>query len=103
MATISIYLSIYLSIYIYIYICRRPPPTLQKMGHHRGIEFADFRVSKAWQFSKYNVRRYPIFEVETLMGTHQVREVRGATSHDPSRSQLVFHHKASVSTGLRVG
>ena len=73
------------------------------MGHHRGIKFVDFRVIKAWQFSKYNVRRDPIFEVETLMGTHQVKEVGGATSHDPSRSQLVFYHKASVSSGLLVG
>ena len=73
------------------------------MGHHRGIKFADFRVIKAWQFSKYNVRRDPIFEVETLISTHQVKEVGGATSHDPSRSQLVFHHKASVSSRLLVG
>ena len=75
---------------IYTYICSRLPPTLQKMGHHRRIEFVDFRVIKAWQFSKYNVRRDPIYKVETLMGTHQVKEVEGATSHDPSRSQLVF-------------
>ena len=73
-----------------IYICRGPPPTLQNMGHHRGIEFANFRVIKAWQFYKYNVRRDPIFEVETLMGTYQVKEIRSATSHDPSMSQLVL-------------
>ena len=73
------------------------------MEPHNGIEFADFGVYKAWQFSKYNVRRDPIFEMETLMGTHQVKEVGGATSHDPSRSQLVFQHKASVSSGLLVG
>ena len=81
---------------------QRPPPTLQKMGHNRGIKFADFRVIKVWQFSKYNVRSDFIFEVETLMGTHQVKEVGGATSQDPSRSQLVFHHKVSVSSGLVV-
>ena len=37
------------------------------------------------------------------MGTHQVKEVGGATSHDPSRSQLASHLKASVSNGLLVG
>ena len=47
------------------------------MGPHLGIEFADFGVYNAWQFSKYNVRRDPIFEVETLMGTHQIKEVGG--------------------------
>ena len=47
----------------------------KKMGPHKGIEFADFGVYKAWQFSKYNVRRATKFEVETLMGTHQVKEV----------------------------
>ena len=46
-----------------------------EMGPHNGIEFADFGLFKAWQFSKYNVMRHPIFEVETLMGTHQVKEV----------------------------
>ena len=45
------------------------------MGPHNGIDFADFGVYKAWQFSKYHVRRDPIFEMETLMGTHQVKEV----------------------------
>ena len=90
--------------YIYIYItCSRPPPMLQKMGPHNGIEFADFNVTKAWQFSKYNVRRDTIFEVETFMGTHQVKAVGGATSHDPCRSQLASHHKASFSSGLLVG
>ena len=87
----------------HIYItCSRPIPMLQKMGPHNGIEFADFGVYKAWQFSKYNVRRDPIFEVETLMGTHQVKEVGSATFHDSSRSQLASHHKASVSNGLLV-
>ena len=76
---------------------------LQKMDPHNGREFADFGVYKAWQFSKYNVRRATIFEVETLMGTNQVKEVRNATSHDPSRSQLAYHHKASFSSGLLVG
>ena len=37
------------------------------------------------------------------MGTHQVKEVGGATSHDPSRSQLASHYKASVSNGFLVG
>ena len=37
------------------------------------------------------------------MGTHQVKEVGGATSHDPSRSQLASHLKDSVSNGLLVG
>ena len=83
--------------------CSRPPPTLQKMGPHNGIDFADFGVYKAWQFSKYNVRRDPIVEMETLMGTHQVKEVGGATSHDPSRSQLASHLKDSVFNGLLVG
>ena len=36
-----------------------------KNGPHKKIEFADFGVFKVWQFSKYNVRRDPIFEVET--------------------------------------
>ena len=36
---------------------------------------ADFDVYKAWQFSKYNVRRDPIFDVETLMATHRIKEV----------------------------
>ena len=67
------------------------------------IEFADFGVYKAWQFSKDNVRRDPIFEMETYMATHQVNEVGGATSHYPSRSQQAFHLKASVSNRLLVG
>ena len=37
------------------------------------------------------------------MGTHQVKEVEGATSHDPCRSQLASYLKASVSIGLLVG
>ena len=37
------------------------------------------------------------------MGTLQVKEVGGATSHDPCRSQLASHLKASVSNGLLVG
>ena len=87
-----------------IYItCSRPPPTLQKIGPHKGIEFADFDVYKAWQFSKYYVRRDPIFEVERLMDTHHVKEVGGATSQDSSRSQLASDHKASVSYGLLMG
>ena len=76
---------------------------LQKMGPHNWIEFADYGVYFAWQFSKYNVRRATIFEVETFMCTHQVKAVEGATSHDPSRSQLVSHHKASLYSGLLVG
>ena len=73
------------------------------MGLHNGGEFADFGVYKAWQFSKYNVRRANIFEVETLMGTHQVKAVGGETSYDPSESQLASHHKASFSSGILVG
>ena len=34
-----------------------------KIGTHKGIEFADFGLCKAWQFSKYNGRRDPIFEM----------------------------------------
>ena len=34
-----------------------------EIGFHNGIEFAVFGVYKAWQFSKYNVRRDPIFEM----------------------------------------
>ena len=91
-------------IYIYIYItCSRLPQILQKMGPHNEIEFADFGVYKAWQFSKYNVRRATIFEVETFMATHQVKAVGSATSHDHSRSQLASHHKARFFSGLLVG
>ena len=57
---------------------------------------------KAWQFSKYNVRRDFIFEIETLMGTHQVKDVGGAISDNVSRSQLASHLKASVFNGLLV-
>ena len=42
------------------------------MGPHKGIEFADFDVYKAWQFFKYNVGGDPLFEVETLMNTHRI-------------------------------
>ena len=56
-----------------LYICRRLPPTRQKIGHHKGIEFANFRVIKAWQFSMYNVKRDFILESETLMGTHWIK------------------------------
>ena len=73
------------------------------MGPHKRIEFADFGVKTTWQFSKYNVRRDPIFEVETLMGSHQVIEVGGATFHDSSEFQVVSPHKASVSNGLPMG
>ena len=72
------------------------------MGFHNGIEFADFDVNKAWKFFKYNVRRYSILEVETLMDTDQVKELRGATSYYSSRSQLASNHKASFSNGLRM-
>lgn len=58
---------------------------------------------KAWQFSKYDVRKDSIFEGETLMGTPQVKEVKGATSHDRSRSQMASHQKASCFSGLLVG
>ena len=73
------------------------------MGHHLKIEFADFGEYKAWQFSKYNVRRDPIFKVETLIGTHEVKKVGGATSHAPSMSQLASQYKASVFSGLLEG
>ena len=66
------YIYIYTSIYIK---CSRIPPTLQNMGPYKWIEFADFDVYKARQFSKYNVRRDPIFEVKTLIGTHRIKEV----------------------------
>ena len=59
-------------VYIYIYnTCSRPPPTLQNMKPLKGIEFADFDVYKA----EYNVRRDPIFEMETLMDTHQSKRL----------------------------
>ena len=67
------------------------------------VRIAAFDVFKTWQFSKYNVWRDTVFEFETLMGTHQVKEVGTAISHDPSRSQLAFHHKASISSGLLEG
>ena len=35
-------------------------------GHHLGIEFADFGEYKAWQFSKYNVKRDPILRLRHL-------------------------------------
>ena len=38
-----------------------------------GIEFANFGVYKAWQFSKYYVRRDFILETKTLMGTHWIK------------------------------
>ena len=44
-----------------------------------------------------------MFEMETLMGTLQVIELGGETFHDPSRSQLASHHKASVFNKLVVG
>ena len=72
------------------------------MEHHIEIEFVDFKVIKAWQFSKFNVRRDYIFEVETLISTHQVKEMRGATSHDPIRSQILFYNTASVFSRLLV-
>ena len=73
------------------------------MRFHNWIEFTDFGVYKAWQFSKNDVRRDPLFEMEILMGSLQVKEVGGATFHDPSRSQLTSHLKDSVSIGLLVG
>ena len=51
--------------------CSRLPPTLQKMGPHNEIEFADFGVYKAWQFSKYNVR-----ELLTLRLKHLWARIR---------------------------
>ena len=73
------------------------------MGPHNGIEIADFGVYKARQFSKYNVRRDPIFEMEIFICTHQIKEVGCATFHDPSRSKLVSHLKANVSNKLLMG
>ena len=55
--------------------CSRPPQPLKKMGPHKRIEFADFDVYNAWQFSTYNVRKNPIFEVDILMGTHRIKKV----------------------------
>ena len=63
------------------------------MGPYKWIIFVDFGVFKTWQFSNYNVRRDPIIEIETLMITHQFKEVAGATFHDYSRSQLDFTTK----------
>ena len=34
-----------------------------------------------------NSGRNPIFEAKTLMGTHLLKEVEGATFHESSRSQ----------------
>ena len=42
-----------------------------KKENYKEIIFAHF-VYKFWQFFKYNVKSNFIFEVETLMGTHQV-------------------------------
>ena len=39
-------------------------------GAYKRLEFVDFGVYKAWQFSKYNVRINPIIEAETLMVMH---------------------------------
>ena len=64
-----------------------------KRGPHKRIKFADFGLYKAWQFSKYNVKRDIIFEMKTFISTHQVKELGGAPSHDSSRSQLASHHK----------
>ena len=86
-----------------IYYKQTSTTNATQKGPNKVIEFADFGVFKAWQLSKYNVRRDPIFEFETLMGMHRVKEVGGATSHDPSRSQLASHHKASVFSGLLMG
>ena len=70
------------------------------MGPHTMIVFADFGVYKAWQFFKYNVRRNPIFIKGDIYG--HVKDLRGATFHDRSRSKLILNHKASVSNGLLV-
>lgn len=40
---------------------------------YKKIKFADFGVDKAWHFSMYNIRQDFIFEITTLMGTHQVK------------------------------
>ena len=42
-------------------------------GPNKWIELADFAVYKAWQFSMYNIRRDPILETKTLMGTHWIK------------------------------
>ena len=41
-------------------------------GTQKRIVFACFGVHKAWQFSMYNVRRDPILESKTLMGTQWI-------------------------------
>ena len=51
----------------------------------------------------YNVRSDTIFEIEILLGTHYVKEVGTAISHDFSKSQLAFYNKASISSGLLEG
>ena len=42
-------------------------------GPNNEIELADFGVYKAWQFSKYNVRRDFVLETKTPMGTHWIK------------------------------
>ena len=74
-----------------------------KMDSQLEKEFADFGVYKAGQFSKYNVLKNFIFEVKTIMGTHQVKKLESATSHYTSRYQLASHYKATVSSGLQEG
>ena len=54
--------------------CSRPPQPLKKMGPHKRIEFADFDVNNAWQFSKYNERRDPIFKVEKIIARYRIKE-----------------------------
>ena len=49
--------------YIYIYNMQSSTKNTTKIGPHNGIEFADFGVYKAWQFSNYDVRRDPFFEM----------------------------------------
>ena len=45
----------------------------KEKGTNKQIEFAGFGVFKAWQFYMYKVRRDPILESETLVGTYWIR------------------------------
>ena len=49
------------------------------------IELFDFGVFKTWYLLKYNVRTDSIYKAETLISTHQVKNMECAISHD-SRS-----------------
>ena len=55
MAT-KIYKFIYIYIYIYIYNKQTSINNATEIGDNKEIEFADFGVFKARQFSKFNVK-----------------------------------------------